>query len=93
LPTLPFASIAEVNTVVASGDTVLLYEGYYGDVQLAQTSNPYDTVDVLKNRPPLYTDWVTYKAAPGAEHLARLGLTVASILTIPGKDRWSLYHH
>jgi hypothetical protein len=36
----PFATIARVNTVVASGDTVLLYEGYYGDVQLALTSNP-----------------------------------------------------
>lgn len=69
----PFASIAQVNTVVTSGDTVLLHAGDYGDIQLAFTTNPYDTVDALENRPPLYTDWVTYKAAPGEEHLAHLG--------------------
>ncbi len=81
----PFATITQANAVVASGDTVLLFEGDYGDVQLAFTSNPYDTVDALENRPPLYTDWVTYKAAPGAEHLARLGrLEIGNRITPSG---------
>lgn len=69
----PFATIARVNEVVASGDTVLLHTGFYGNIQLAFTVNPYATVEALENRPPLYRDWVTYRAAPGEEHLARLG--------------------
>lgn len=80
----PFASIARANMEVDSGDTVLLYEGDYGDVALVTTPNPYASVDVLENLPPFYTDWVTYAAAPGHEHRARVGrLQIGTAISCP----------
>lgn len=82
--TAPFRTIAYVNSLVKSGDTVLLHAGYYGDINLVETSNPYDSVDNLDNPAPFYTDWVTYKAAPGDEKLARLGhLQIGTSISTP----------
>ena len=52
----PFRSLATVRPLLIGGDTVVLYDGNYGPIEEVTSGGPYD----------LYTDWVTYQAAPGS---------------------------
>ena len=56
---------------MASGDTVLMYDGNYGTFLAGRTA----VEDYAGNAVDLFTDWVTFKAAPGqTPHVTNIDL-------------------
>ena len=67
----PYKTVTKTMAAVASGDTVLLNSGSYGDFIAGRTAAEPDAGTAID----LFSDWVTFKAAPGqTPHLNRIDL-------------------
>jgi len=67
----PYKTLTKVMTVLASGDTVLLNSGTYATFVVGRTNEP----NVGNRAINLFTNWVTFKAAPGqSPHINQLDI-------------------
>jgi len=67
----PYKTTVKAMSVVSSGDTILLNSGNYGTFMAGRT----DPIDYAGNAVNLFTDWVSFKAAPAqTPHLNKIDL-------------------